>query len=81
MECEGKGCCWSPKDVSMIQCTVVCEQDIVGECFIMYTISPATHMLQGEPWCFHRSEVGFCTSDTGCGKYNIIGLYIGLFYP
>jgi alpha-amylase len=34
VECEGKGCCWSPKD--------------------------------GEPWCFHRSEVGFCTSETGC---------------
>ena len=36
-----------------------------------YTLSPATHMLQGEPWCFHRSEVGFCTSETGCGKYKI----------
>ena len=58
MECEGKGCCWSPKDVSMIQCTVVCEQDIVGECFIIIVLCTCTLFLL-QHTCYRESHGAF----------------------
>ena len=33
--------------------------------------------LQGEPWCFHKSELDYCSSDADCGKYTACNMAWG----
>ena len=33
--------------------------------------------MQGQPWCFHKSELDFCSSDADCDKCTAYNMILG----